>query len=538
MKKPILYEPAGHPSLGARLAALCAAAALLLLLFITFWLSSVSMTETVDMNMNNPAWENVDTHVDNFLENALWLMLFAAVAFLWMLFTRRVPPSLLTAVCLLGVTAFGIWFVLTSQSAPTHDSQIVSNAAYLASKGDGSALASDYFKRFPFQLGYVRYSELLIGLLGTEDNYLAIEIVNVLTLAVTYFALLRCVRLLWGEGNAYRLTALLALLCLPPVLFATFTYGTLPGLMLSSVALWQVLAMKGTKADWLHAPIAALSIGMGVAVKKNFTIFFVAILILLALRLLRRFTLSGVVCILLSCLSVWGVAAGVQASYEKRFDLELGKGIPMTSWAAMGINEAYIAPGWYESKYTIVNFRESGMDHDVANARSLEEIRTRVQYLRENPDYANEFFDEKNKSQWNEPSCQSIWTNQVRGQYGEKTGLAKWICGEGEARVKGFMNLFQQFVYVFAMLGVGALLRTRRLEDVLIPTVLIGGFLYHTVCEAKSQYIIPYLVLLLPLAAYGAAAVLSRTPIRRKSRIDAFGMSLTVTVETDVGKNG
>ena len=87
------------------------------------------------------------------------------------------------------------------------------------------------------------------------------------------------------------------------------------------------------------------------------------------------------------------------------------------------------------------------------------------------------------------------------------------------------------------MLGVGALLRSRRLEDVLIPTVLIGGFLYHTVCEAKSQYIIPYLVLLLPLAAYGAATVLSRIPIRRKSRIDAFGMSLTVTVETDVGEN-
>ena len=32
--------------------------------------------------------------------------------------------------------------------------------------------------------------------------------------------------------------------------------------------------------------------------------------------------------------------------------------------------------------------------------------------------------------------------------------------------------------------------------------VIIGGFLYHTLFEAKSQYAISYFILMIPLAAY------------------------------------
>jgi len=534
-----LYEPEGERGFLGKFASFCVAVALLLLLITLFYLSSVAMTETVDMNLNNPAQENVDTHVDNYLKNVLLLALSVGVAFLWMRVTERIPAPLITAVCLLGVTAFGVIFILSSQSAPTHDSQIVSNAAYLASKGDASGLASVYFKRFPFQLGYVLYSEGLIRLLGTEDNYLSIEIANVLCLAVTYFALLRSVRALWGNGKVYKMTALLFAVCLPPVLFCSFTYGTIPGLMLASLALWQILAMRGTGWDWLHGMAAALFIGAGVAVKKNFTIVFIAILILLCLRLLRKFSFSGLVCIFLSVLSVWGIPAGVQKHYENRFELDFGKGIPMSSWAAMGINEAYIAPGWYDVNYTVINFRDSGMDHDVANERSLQAIRERVAELRRDPHYTNAFFAEKTKSQWNEPSCQSIWTNQVRGRYKDMGSLAEWICGEGEYRVKAWMNLFQQMTYVMATYGVLCLLKKRRIEDVLIPTVILGGFLYHLICEAKSQYIIPYLILMIPLAAYGLSCLMDRIPQKKKGaqEVDAFGVKFKVLMEYTLPKS-
>ena len=536
MDSGYLYEPTGQRSLRSRFASFCAAAALILLLCTLFYLASVAMLETVDMNLNNPALENVETKADNYILNVLLLAASVGVCLLWIKLSDRIHHGFVTAACLIGVTVFGVCFILSSQSAPTHDSQIVSNAAYLASKGDATGLSSVYFKRFPFQLGYVFYSELLIRLFGTEDNYLSIEIANVVCLAITYLALLRSVRCLWGNGRAYKMTALLMLLCLPPVLFCSFTYGTIPGLMFSSVALWQVLAMRGKGADWLHGLAAAIAIGMGVAIKKNFTIVFIAIVILLLLRLVRKFTLSGVACILLSLLSVWGIGTGVQQMYESRFDLSFGKGIPMTSWAAMGINEAYIAPGWYDANYTVINFRESGMDTEEANRRSLETIRERVKELQRDPDYTNRFFSEKTKSQWNEPSYQSIWTNQVRGQYGERGELAEWICGEGEYNVKGYMNLYQQMIYVMAAIGVLLLLKQRRLEDVLIPTVIIGGFLYHFVCEAKSQYIIPYLILMLPLAAYGLSGLMKGDRQSDTKSVSAFGVNFKLLMEYTLPK--
>ncbi len=37
-------------------------------------------------------------------------------------------------------------------------------------------------------------------------------------------------------------------------------------------------------------------------------------------------------------------------------------------------------------------------------------------------------------------------------------------------------------------------------ELILLLTIFIGGFLFHTIWEAKSRYIIPYIVVLIPLA--------------------------------------
>ena len=60
MDSGYLYEPTGQRSLRSRFASFCAGAALILLLCTLLYLSSVAMLETVDMNLNNPALENVE----------------------------------------------------------------------------------------------------------------------------------------------------------------------------------------------------------------------------------------------------------------------------------------------------------------------------------------------------------------------------------------------------------------------------------------------------------------------------------------------
>ena len=52
------------------------------------------------------------------------------------------------------------------------------------------------------------------------------------------------------------------------------------------------------------------------------------------------------------------------------------------------------------------------------------------------------------------------------------------------------------------------LYRKTNIATVLLPLVLLGGFGYHLLFEAKSQYILTYIVLLLPYAAYALCTVL------------------------------
>ncbi len=467
------------------------------------------------MTTENPVQECVTYEKDSPLLVLLFVLLFLGICVgLWLL-VRRLPSAILIPACSLGVAILGIVFVATSQSAPTHDSYIVSNAAYLASIGDGTGVGSDYFLRFPFQLGYVLWSELWIRVLGTGDHSLSLQIVNVLCLSGAYAALLLTARALFGDGRALRLCAILCLLAPQPILFCSFTYGTVPGLLFASLAVWQTVTLWESKHPVWRGLAVALSLGIAVALKKNNLILCVAILFVLLLRLFSAKPRDGwqkrlacLVCIPLCVLAVLAIPKGAQMLYETRFELSFGRGIPMSSWAAMGLHDSFIAPGWYDARYTVQLFSECGMDTDETHRRALEVIGTRLNELDADLPSAGRFFSEKIKSQWNEPSFQSIWTNQVRGQYGEKVFPAAWICGRGEALTKGFMNTLVSFVYLFSAVGAIFLLRRRCPEDALIPTWVLGGFLYHTIFEAKSQYILPYFVLLLPLAAFGVSSLI------------------------------
>lgn len=487
----------------------CAVAALVIFFAVMLYLSIISLTETTDMNMNNPMLENVEYHKDNFIFNLLLAALSLAVLLVCRRLIERVSVWIPIAVCLASVLAIGLWWVFSSRSAPTHDSYIVSNAAYLATKGDYSALSTDYFKRFPFQLGYVLFSEIVIRIFGTENNYLSIEAVNVVCLAVSYFAILMLSRRIFKNDNVVKILAFLLLLCFQPILFCTFTYGNIPGFMFASLALWQFVEIKKGKLDWLHALLCALCIGIAVCIKKNFMIVLAAILIIGAVRLIKKKMLCDLICIVLCAVSVPAFGSAVQAHYEARAGVDFGDGIPMLSWLAMGLNESSIAPGWYNGVYTVTNFHNNGMDTDAASDASAEVVRERFELFSEDKQYANDFFGKKIASQWNEPTYQSLWTNQVRGRYGEMGKLAAWALGKGEQTVKGYMNIYQQLIFTLASVAAIVLIKRRRIEDALLPTVILGGFLYHALFEAKSQYAVVYFVLMLPMAAYAAEWVYS-----------------------------
>jgi len=70
------------------------------------------------------------------------------------------------------------------------------------------------------------------------------------------------------------------------------------------------------------------------------------------------------------------------------------------------------------------------------------------------------------------------------------------------------MKAWQQALYLLSALGLFQCLRMKRRTVLLIlPVTVLGGFLYHMIFEAKSQYIFVYAMYLIPLAALGLAVL-------------------------------
>lgn len=508
-----------------------------LLCLILAFLAVSALFGTADMNRNNPGQENIDFLRDPIALNALFLVLSVVLGVLFIWFIRRAGllPKLTVSRLAWGLGAWvlvvGTLWVLMSMSAPTHDSLIVTRAGVAAADGNLSYLDSDYFIRFPFQLGYVLWTELWARLLGLiEGSYLILEVVNVLCLAAGEMALVRLTDRLFGRRTVTVATTLALGLFIQPMIFCSFLYGTMPGFCFAA---WSCLFfVRFLQTDrWPYLLGCGLTLSLSVLLKLNNLILLVAMVIILVCRVLRGRWWQTLLAALALCALVLPLRHVGVWQYELRTGKDFGDGIPMLSWMAMGLNDAVTAPGWYSHEYTVGNFNAVKGDTDAASALAKDEIAERVRYFREHPGEAATFFSEKVRSQWNEPTYQSLWNNQVRGQYMEKFGFAAYACGEGETTVKRAMDVGIQFIFVGALAAAIALLtrQARPMPDrapadcvlYLIPLLVLGGFLYHALFEAKSQYVITYMIFLIPYAAWGIAKAsdLARTlwhRIRRK----------------------
>ena len=68
------------------------------------------------------------------------------------------------------------------------------------------------------------------------------------------------------------------------------------------------------------------------------------------------------------------------------------------------------------------------------------------------------------------------------------------------------MNQHQQLVFLGVLLSIPALIKKRDILSCILPLIILGGLMYHLLFEAKSQYALPYFILMLPVAAAGLAA--------------------------------
>ena len=447
------------------------------------------------------------------LTAALLLALAAVHAFL-----RRRAGRRAFAAALALWTAAALCFVLAVGLLPRADSALVIEAAKRFAAGDFSPLEGEYFSRVSYQLGICLPLEGLARLLPGLDLNLLMQALNCAISAALMALLCGLAGGLSGDARTSGAAALLYLAFVPMLLFNMFVYGVLPMLLLCVLAM-RCFARCARTGERRFGVLYALLIGAAAALKPNAMIVMLALLICAAVHALQRKDGFLLLCAALSAVLCFALPAGVIRLYELRAGVTLAPDTGMLLRLAMGMQDSMIAAGWYNG--VIEEYWPLSVTPEMEKAAALEMLAARLREFAADPAGAWAFFKEKCLTQWAEPSYDILWYGAVCGKSGRFNGLAHAIFRDGSpvrALLAGYMNIFQQAAYVLALIGTCGMIREKRIEAVqlMLPVTVLGGFLYHMLFEAKSQYIYPYMLLLLPLAAAGMDLLAGRARNKRK----------------------
>lgn len=191
----------------------------------------------------------------------------------------------------------------------------------------------------------------------------------------------------------------------------------------------------------------------------------------------------------------------------------------MLLYVAMGLQQGEGAPGW-SNGYILHNYwGEADFDYETSETIAKQDIRTSVSEFVHHPKYALRFFLEKFTSEWNDPTYECYAMTHIGGDDPRGAVAESIFFGKLHTLFVWFMNSYQSLIYggVFLWLFYG-FHRKKDLSALVLVIAIFGGFLFHMIWEAKGRYILPYFVLMLPMAAEGLSELSERICARLRDR--------------------
>lgn len=430
--------------------------------------------------------------------------------------TRKSRNLLLAAVCVIS-TAFSFYWVWGCKSAPQADQLYICEYADAFNQGDFSQLQEpSYMTRYPHQFGMVALLQVIFRLFGSM-NYTAFQYFNAALIPLFIVSGCQIVRILSDDNVKAEVYYLFfALCCFPMYAYTSFVYGDLLTTTLSFFAVWMYLSCL-KHFSWLRLGLFGITMGVCVQLRMNCLILMIALLIVMAVKLIfeRGWKhLAAIAALVLGyglmSLAVWGI-------YHNVRNAEIPS-IPSSLIIVGGLNDDYGYAGW-NNFYDYNTFAQLGDETEPALEVMGRDLRMYMDIYKNDPAYMVDFFVRKMNSQWNAPMYQSLVMNSRIA--GEQAPPIKNIFQHGKlgGLIESGMKIYQLLMYG----GILFLLIIRRKEYVKIERYLLliavfGGFLFTLMWEAKTRYALPYLFMQVPYMALGVNELVSFVQNRLQNR--------------------
>lgn len=394
--------------------------------------------------------------------------------------------------------------------------KVYTAACLIARDGNFSFVQETYFRIYPFQTGGALFFAAIFRILGSTD-YQVLLVLNGISVLLCVFLNYQIADLAFGSVRVSVLTMFCTAAFLPMTFLASMIYGDLPSWVLCWLSVWLTMkALKGVRADvrWLvPVPFCLLlaNIIRGVALLWCLSIGIVLLVYALGRKccVKERWAMLAFAVIIVAA----GLCSGalLHRYVEFRSGYSMDKGTPKSSWIAMGLQEGRRSCGgynpWGENVYT----EYSNYDHDVAKIKNTQEIKRRLSGFVEDPGYALYFFHSKLATEWADPTYQSLqvgYYEEPEAQVGNSFSR-KFFFGKEKNALTAWLNLYQNVLYLSALLGVVIFLKrdNQKLAALLPLVVFLAGFWFYFIWETRARYVTPFVISLIPIAAYALCSL-------------------------------
>lgn len=433
----------------------------------------------------------------------------------------------IAAVTCISLLLCVLW-VMLADVVPFTDDKDICLVGQAMVTGDSYRLdEAPYYQAFPYQAAMELLAALAYRLFGIHFCR-ALQLLQCVLSALTVTFICLMSDELFHSNKATVLTGIILMLFSPLVFYTTFIYGNTCALPFLFCGLWLQIRwfMGGPVADAL---LAGLSASVAVLLKSSYIAVLIAMVITWVLGSLSSRSLRGIgfACATIAmCLCLSTGAKALSSAITGRAYVE-SRAMPSLCALAMGLHddpEVGLGPGWYDAW--------GWKPHDVT---PRQDIINSLRGFAQDPGKAASFFTRKLASEWAEPTYVSLlhsncdltsndWPYPGYKNYGRDVPFVidRIYYGPTNELLIDVLDGLQSLIYGFALY----LLIRRRFDlsiEYLTPLLMCtGGFILFTFWEAKSQYVMVYVLALVPYAAAGLDAAFLGTHVISESAMEQY----------------
>lgn len=485
---------------------------LISLIIMIIGILSIFITAYFDMSLSSP---NEITHFKysiGVLEVFISIIVIALIIFIVKKILKKIPSKFIFALLsILSFALFIFWVNILHLKPETDQKMIHDMSIYLLGGSvEFFLIPSQYLFYYPYQFGLTFFVSIIYKFFG--QDYMIIQYLNCIASIINMFIIFKISKILFKNENIQKiLTILLSIFSIYWMFFNPHFYGNIIGLTFSLSSILFILFYFENK-NLFNLFLSGILIAISILLKSNYNIFLCGIILILILDVIKKWKLKNLLIIPIFIIGYFSINLGYN-SILNYMNLKLPQGVPMISFAYMGFSEPIdMAPGWYNEN-TLVIYNEAHYDNELARKITYEKIGERLSEFLNNPKMFFDYFSQKIASTWLNPTFQTIYYSHPGIRYIFDIDYIEYLnyhkkvlsmLSDNLYKIEEFIfKIYQIIIFVFAGFGLLKLSKNINLKQAILPTIFLGGFIFHIIWETKAIYVIQYYFLLLPFAAYG-----------------------------------